>query len=147
MSFNFDKYKKSIPSKKKKKLEHKFIPPPIKFTYPPKVEQHMNRHGLSDNHYEYKNIEGVTQFWMIRYEPGELNNNSKKVILPMSYCEKHKVWEQSRWPDTRCLFQEHLIRDDTTLITQKEVYVVEGEKAAKALHRRLKDVPVVTFSG
>ena len=78
--YNYSLVKKSKnKSSKKNKL---FIKPPAKNVYPTSVNKHMKRYGLSHNHYQYRNIKGSL---VIRYEPGELNGNSKKVLVPMSF--------------------------------------------------------------
>ena len=86
MSYNYSLVKKSKnKSSKKNKL---FIKPPAKNTYPTSVEKHMKRYGLSHNHYQYRNIKGETCFWVIRYEPGELNGNSKRCLFQCLFAKK-----------------------------------------------------------
>ena len=69
-------------------------------------------------------------FGVIRYEPGELNGNSKKVLVPMSFCKETNVWEKGSWPKDRPLFQENFLKNAAD---GDEVVIVEGEKAVQAL--------------
>ena len=142
MSYNYSLVKKSKnKSSKKNKL---FIKPPAKNTYPTSVDKHMKRYGLSHNHYQYRNIKGETCFWVIRYEPGELNGNSKKVLVPMSFCKATNTWEKGSWPKDRPLFQENFLKNAAD---GDEVVIVEGEKAVQALTKLKKFKHIVTWSG
>ena len=143
MSFNYTLLKKSK-NKSSKKKKSTFIKPPAKYIYPPLVERHMSRYGLSEKHYQYSNIKNETCFWIIRYDPGELKKNTKKVLVPMSFCKESNVWEKGSWTKDRPLYQENLLaqaKDDD------EIVIVEGEKATKALNKYNKFKYVVTWSG
>lgn len=105
------------------------------------VFQHYE-HGKPSRVWRYKNGDGSTQGFVCRFDKPD----GSKEVVPMTYCERSDGKRDWRWKAMkipRILFNMDLleVHDD------KEVVVVEGEKAAEAAARLLVGYVVTTWAG
>lgn len=85
----------------------------------------------------YKTYSGETAFVVYRFDPPR----GKKYFTPYSW--NGFSWDAKAWPDNRPLWN----LDDVKNNPEKQVLIVEGEKAASAMRLVQSDVVVVTWSG
>ena len=83
----------------------------------------------------------VNNSYVERKEASKTNDGKKKFI-PYSLTEDGK-WESKAWPDNRCLYNEHLLKQ----YPDKPVLISEGEKAAVYGKDNYKDYVHVSFQG
>lgn len=94
--------------------------------------------------YAYRDEAGRLLGYTVRLEDQE----GKKVVLPLSYCENAKGQTQWRWK----LFHEGADRplyglERLAKYPEKSVLVVEGERTANKAQKRLPEWVVVSWSG
>ena len=104
MSIDFSDYKKKL---KEKKL------PKFKVAaggdMPGRIANLAQYTDTTENNYfTYRNYHGTVNGYVERKEAGKTNDGKKKFI-PYSLTEDGK-WESKAWPDNRCLYNEHLLK-------------------------------------
>jgi predicted P-loop ATPase len=126
-----DRYGKSIPM-----LPPSIPSPPPKFV-PVSTDTPIPTIPHASSFWVYKTLSGEIAFVVYRIDPPR----GKKYFTPMSW--DGFSWVQKAWPDNRPL----LNLDDVKQNPNKQILVVEGEKAASAARLVQSDVVVVTWSG
>ena len=137
MSIDFSDYKKKL---KEKKL------PKFKVAaggdMPARIANLAQHSDTADRDYfTYRNYHGTVNSYVERKEASKTNDGKKKFI-PYSLTEDGK-WESKAWPDNRCLYNEHLLKQ----YPDKPVLISEGEKAAVYGKDNYKDYVHVSFQG
>ena len=137
MSIDFSDYKKKL---KEKKL------PKFKVAaggdMPARIANLAQHSDTADRDYfTYRNYHGTVNSYVERKEASKTNDGKKKFI-PYSLTEDGK-WECKAWPDNRCLYNEHLLKQ----YPDKPVLISEGEKAAVYGKDNYKDYVHVSFQG
>lgn len=115
---------------------------PIPDDAPPPPEAHP-KHGKYDQRYPYLNIDGRVNYYHDRWEPKEAGG--KKQFAPLTLWRKDGrfKWQFKAPPEPRPLYGL------PSLVQYPDawVWIVEGEKAAKALGKLLPSHPVLSWQG
>ena len=137
MSIDFSDYKKKLKEKKLPKFKVAAggdMPARIANLY-------QYSETAENNFFTYRNYHGTVNGYVERKEADKTNDGKKKFI-PYSLTEDGK-WESKAWPDNRCLYNEHLLKQHPEL----PVLISEGEKAAAYGTDNYKDYVHVSFQG
>ncbi|SFL81642.1 Uncharcterized protein, DUF927 family [Nitrosomonas nitrosa] len=115
---------------------------PIPDDAPPPPEAH-SKHGKYDQRYPYLNTDGRVNYYHDRWEPKEAGG--KKQFAPLTLWRKDGrfKWQFKAPPEPRPLYGL------PSLVQYPDawVWIVEGEKAAKALGKLLPEHPILCWQG
>lgn len=115
---------------------------PVPDDAPPPPQAHP-KHGKYDQRYDYLNVDGKLNYYHDRWEAKE--PDGKKQFAPLTLWQKGKrfKWQFKAPPVPRPLYGL------PSLLQYPDawVWIVEGEKAARALDKLLPDHPVLCWQG
>ena len=137
MSIDLSEYKKKLKEKKSPKFKVAAggdMPARIANIY-------QYSETAENDFFTYRNYHGTVNGYVERIE-GDKTKDGKKKFIPHSLTEDGK-WEMKAWPDNRCLYNEHLLKQYPEL----PVLVSEGEKAAAYGKANYDDYVHVSFQG
>lgn len=115
-------------------VEHKLVPPPANVALP---AMHHPKFGKPSASWTYRDASGAVMFLIARYDPAE-----GKQFCPWSWSETAGKWVAKGWPAPRPLYG----LDRLAKYPDKNVLVVEGEKAADAAQKIMSAYIVVSWA-
>lgn len=114
-------------------VEHKLAQPPANVAPP---AMHHPKFGKPSMSWAYKDASGYPMFYVARYDPPE-----GKQFCPWSWSDTAHKWVAKGWPAPRPLYG----LDRLAKHPDKNVLVVEGEKAADAAQKIMDAYVVVSW--
>ena len=118
------------------------IPPTAKDYYPGEISNLMQYSDTDGKYFCYRNYHNEICFWVRRKDSDETKDGKKKII-PYSFDEKSMEWKPRAWIGNRVLYLEENLKK----YPEKEVLVLEGEKAANAATKLFPDHVCVSWQG
>lgn len=110
----------------------------------PKPPAKHPQHGAPKMRWQYRDVDGNTLGWIYRCEP---ENEARKQILPLTYCQDdagNRGWRWQGLPKPRPLYGLEILAQ----YPERSVLIVEGEKAADAARRLVgEELTVITWPG
>jgi len=118
------------------------IPPTAKDYYPGEISNLMQYSDTDGKYFCYRNYHNEICFWVRRKDSDETKDGKKKII-PYSFDEKSMEWKPRAWIGNRVLYLEENLKK----YQEKDVLVLEGEKAANAATKLFPDHVCVSWQG